>query len=233
LWSARSNKQTFYYGTCKAIKINNPHCFWSNLTKKIYPNWRLLPNSGKSRDFRQIVENLKTLSYLDFFCYALWTGLWTNPIAARFRLFTYVFKQNWNRPSSIAAKSMNAGSGGRSCRKKAQSCGVVVERSRVRCVKLCTASAGSVERVPCFYALKYHFNFFKLDHQYNSNPLSFKSQIWSLQYLCMCIKRMGVPHQGDQMRLWKMAQTVAQAVFMSKGLLTSIPKNPPPNGLIL
>jgi hypothetical protein len=30
---------------------------------KIYPNWRLLPNSRKSRDFCGIVESLNTLSY--------------------------------------------------------------------------------------------------------------------------------------------------------------------------
>jgi hypothetical protein len=36
---------------------------------QIFPNWRLSPNSGKSRDFCPLVESLKTLSYLDkVFC---------------------------------------------------------------------------------------------------------------------------------------------------------------------
>jgi hypothetical protein len=64
LWSARLNKQTFYYGTCKARKINNSHCSWSNSTKFFYPIF--LPINGKSQDFRRIVESLKTVSYLEY-----------------------------------------------------------------------------------------------------------------------------------------------------------------------
>jgi hypothetical protein len=49
----------FLLCTCKARKINNSHCFWSNSPQK---NSQKFTQIG---DFCQIVESLKALSYLD------------------------------------------------------------------------------------------------------------------------------------------------------------------------
>jgi hypothetical protein len=62
LWSARQNKQTFWYknhGICKARKIHistfSPLCFWSNLSQKL----------TQIGEFRRIVERQEFV-FLDF-----------------------------------------------------------------------------------------------------------------------------------------------------------------------
>jgi hypothetical protein len=97
------NSYYFYYGICKARKINNSHCFWSNSTKKyqkINPNCRLLPNNEKSQDFRQIMESFKALSYLDFVLCSM-----NQPLRPARKTFEFAFYRNF--PTHLLANTFH------------------------------------------------------------------------------------------------------------------------------